>query len=143
MCVPVVLDTSLLAAYASKRDPDHDEACRVMRAVLRGQHGTPVAPDYVLDEGLTLLQRRTGRLEDAKLYASFFVDMAGMDRGAILEMLPVDKPLIHEARKLFFQRFDRRVSFTDCVVASLARSLDGSVGALEDDFEGIVPCIRG
>lgn len=90
-----------------------------------------------------MLQHRTGRLEDAMQYVSFFVDLEEMAWGPILEMLPVHEPLIHEARELFFQRFDRRLSFTDCVVVSLARSLDGSVGALEDDFEGIVPCIRG
>lgn len=139
--MPIVLDTSLLVAYANEGDPDHDEARRIMRRVLRGEHGTPVSLDYVLDEGLTLLQRRTGRVADARVFASLLVPVEGVDGDPVVEFLRAPEPVLDDARSLFFERFDQGLSFTDSVVASLARDLDGTVGALEDDFEGVVPSV--
>lgn len=139
--MPIVLDTSLLVAYANSDDFDHERAKTIMRRVLRGRHGTPVSLDYVLDEGLTVLQRRTGDRVDAKLFASYFVPMEASSTDPILEYLRTPEDVIEAARGLFFERFERGLSFTDCVVACLADSLDGSVGAVEDDFEGIVPTV--
>lgn len=138
---PIVLDTSLLIAYANREDPDHDRATRIMRRVLAGEHGTPVGPDYVLDEGLTVLQRRTGRIDDARTFASYFVPVEGIEGEPILEPLHVSEPIVDAGRELFFERFDRGLSFTDCVVASLARHLGGSVGAVEDGFDGLVATV--
>lgn len=112
-----------------------------MRRVLRGEHGTPVALDYVLDEGLTLLQRRTGEAADARLYASLMVPVEGTDADPVVEFLRVPEPVLREARNLFVERWERGLSFTDSVVAALARDLGGAVGALGDDLEGIVPCV--
>lgn len=141
--MPIVLDTSLLVAYANTGDPDNERATRIMRRVLKGKHGTPVSPDYVLDEGLTVLQRRTGRVEDARIFASYFRAIEGVEDGPILEQLHTPEPIVASARDLFFERFERGLSFTDCVVACLARDLDAAVGAVEDDFEGIVETVTG
>jgi predicted nucleic acid-binding protein len=108
---------------------------------MAGEHGTPVSTDYVLDEGLTVIQARTGRVEDARLFASYFVSVPQVDHDPLLELIHVPERIVDAARKLFFERFERGLSFTDCVVASLARDLDGSVAATEDHFEGIVPTI--
>lgn len=139
--MPIVLDTSLLVAFANEADPDHDRASEIMGRVLKGEHGTPVSTDYVLGEGLTVLRTRTGRREDARLFASYFVPVGGIDEDPILEYIHTPVPIIESARSLFFDRFERRLSFTDCVVASLAADIDGSVGAVEDDFSGLVPAV--
>lgn len=139
--MPIVLDTSLLVAFANTADPDHERANEVMERVLKGEHGTPVSNDYVLDEGLTVLQTRTGRKEDGLTFASYFVPTEGVEGDPILRYLHTPPPVVESARSLFFDRFDRGLSFTDCVVAALARDLEASVGALEDDFEGLVPTV--
>lgn len=139
--MPVVLDTSLLVAYVNEGDPDHERARQIMRGILQGKHGTPVSLDYVLDEGLTLLQRRTGRAADARLFASLMVPVEEVDGDPVLEFLRPPDPVLEAARDLFFERFERLLSFTDCVVAAFARDLDGAVGALEADFEGLVPVV--
>jgi predicted nucleic acid-binding protein len=112
-----------------------------MRRVLRGEHGTPLSPDHVLDEGLTLLQRRSGRPEDARAFASLLVDVEEVEGDPVVEFLRVPKPVLDAAQDLFFERFEQRLSFTDCVVACLAREVDGPVGALDDDFAGVVPSV--
>lgn len=139
--MPIVLDTSLLVAFANESDPDHERASEIMGRVLKGEHGTPVSTDYVLDEGLTVLRTRTARREDAQLFASYFVPVEGIDEAPILEYLHTPAPILESARSLFFDRFERGLSFTDCVLACLAADLDGAVGAVEGDFEGLVPTV--
>jgi predicted nucleic acid-binding protein len=137
----VVLDTSLLVAYANRQDRDHERARALMSSILKGEHGTPIAPDYVLDEGLTVLQARAGRAEHARTFASYLVPID--EEEAVVELYQVDEPLVEEALELFFERFERGLSFTDAVVACLARRVEGSVVALEGDFEGIVATVGG
>lgn len=139
--MPIVLDTSLLVAFANEGDPDHERATAIMGRVLKGEHGTPVSTDYVLDEGLTVLRTRTGAREDARLFASYFVPVEGIDEEPILEYIQTPAPVIESARSLFFDRFERGLSFTDCAIACLAADLDGAVGAVGEDFEGLVPTV--
>lgn len=139
--MPIVLDTSLLVAFANREDPDHERASELMHRILKGEHGTPVSTDDVLDEGLTVLQARTGRREDALVFASYFVPVEQADGSPILEYLHTPSSIVEAARSLFFDRFERGLSFTDCVLAALAKDLAGQVASLEEDFEGIVPTV--
>ncbi len=141
--MPVILDTSVLVAYANRDDPSHQRAKKLMHRILKGAHGLPLGLDYVLDEGLTLLQRRTGREQHGRVFASYFFQAPGSTQPPILEFHTVTAEGIDRAKDLFFERFDRGLSFTDCVIASVARELSGTVATLEDGFNGLAPVVPG
>jgi len=137
--VTVVVDTSLLAAAVNQRDPDHASSQALMDRVLAGEQGRPVTSEHVLDEGLTLLRRRPGRPEVSDAFATFFF-------GDEKEPPPIRLVLttwadVVAAYRLHQQHYERGLSFTDCILASLADSLDAPIASLDHDFDGIVPRI--
>ena len=50
----ILLDTSLIVAYANTADQNHGRAVEVMKAVAEGVYGTPVITDYVFNEVVTV-----------------------------------------------------------------------------------------
>lgn len=135
----VVLDTSILVAFLHAGEPAHARAREVMEAVMAGEHGLPVSLDAVLDEGLTLLARRPGRLEACRSFdALFFGDDA---LPPVLELLPTTRELLERARGRFFSRFDQGLSFTDWLLVALAESMGAPVATLDGGFEGVVDVV--
>lgn len=132
----VVLDTSVLVALVHSREPRHDATRRFMGKVFRGELGQPVSSEYVLDEGLTLLRRRPGRPVVSRDFASYFF---GDDEGPPpLRLVTSTQEDVHAAAELHFDRYDQELSFTDCVLATLAARLDAPVASFDRGFDGVV-----
>jgi predicted nucleic acid-binding protein len=132
----VLLDTSVLLAFFHKGDPRHAAARSLLHRVLRGEHGTPLASLDVLDEGLTTLQRRRAGVEACRAFASLvFPDGAG--RPAV-RLVAADVDQTRRALALFFERYDRQLSMTDCILATLARDHGAAVASFDHGFDGIV-----
>lgn len=135
----VVIDTSVLVALAHVRDSKHTESKALMQRILSGHYGLPVTSDYVLDEGLTLLQRRSGNPKAAADFASFFL---GDEKDpAPIDMRFMDKEGIQQALELHLDRYARRLSFTDCVLATMAQRLGAPIASFDSGFDGVVPRI--
>lgn len=132
----VVLDTSVLLAYINTGDRDHRGAAGLMEAVRRGIHGAPVIADYVIDEALTLLQRRTGQAAHAKRLLSLCRGQPG-ERAIGVVRRPTDSQL-EAAERMFIDRFGRGLSFTDCVLVQMAQALQAPIASTDSGFDGLV-----
>lgn len=133
----VVIDTSVLVAFLHSKDSRHRDAVHLLRRVWRGELGHPVSLHDVLDEGLTVLQRRRVATETCQGFARLFVPDAQSDQ-ARLALAVVDDDRRRRALGLFFERYDRGLSMTDCLLATVARDLDSPVASFDGGFDGIV-----
>lgn len=137
----VLLDTSVLLAYFHKGEPRHAAARTLMHRILRGEHGTPLASLEVLDEGLTTLRRRRAGEAACKAFASLMFP-AGQGRPAV-RLVAADLEQTRRALALFFERYDRQLSMTDCILATLARDHRASIASFDQGFDGIVERLSG
>lgn len=135
--MPVVLDTSILVAFLNARDRNHSRSVTLMDRIRRGEYGVPVASDYVLDEGLTLLQKRTRDATACREYEALFFGEGSSQ--PLLSLRETSSEELAAARDIFFRHFERGLSFTDCVIVALAESLRAPVASLDAGFDGIVP----
>lgn len=134
----IVLDTSFLVAAVNPGDRHHADAGRLMAAILRREHGQAVSCDQVLGEGLTLLQRRRRNAQVSRAFADLLTGARPFAR-----LVPVDEDVVRRAVALHFERYDRGLSFTDCVLATLARDLDAAIASYDDHFDGLVRRVTG
>lgn len=137
----VVLDTSILAGFLNARDPAHTTAVELVDRIRRGEFGAAVSNDYVLDEGMTLLQTRTAREEDCRRLLAFFEGSGTVPLKPLLLLHRVSPEHLRHAGRLFFRHFDRKLSFTDCTLVALATDLEAPIASFDRHFDGIVPRI--
>lgn len=134
--MPVVVDTSVLAAYLNPSDADHPHALRIMRAIMKGHHGLPLSSDYVLAEGLTLLRRRPGRRDVSQRFLSLFAPSA--PAAPILRIQHASAEEVQQAVRLHFERYERKLSITDCVLVGLARAWSAPIASFDGGLDGLV-----
>ncbi|HEX9817131.1 MAG TPA: PIN domain-containing protein [Candidatus Thermoplasmatota archaeon] len=135
----VVVDTGILAAALNTQDPRHDTGRALLARILRGEYGTPVSSEHVLDEGLTLLRTRGGRRNLSSLYGDMFL---GKDaRPPVLQMIMTSRDDLVRAFDIHLQHYDRKLSMTDCILAVLAQDLRAVLASFDGGFDGIVPRI--
>lgn len=91
----------------------------------------------MLDEGLTLLMRRSGRPEVSRDFAAFF--MVDETHPPPLTRHQVISDQVDRAVDLYFERYRRQLSLTDRVLIVLSRYLDATVASFDAGFDGIVP----
>lgn len=132
----VILDTSVLAAFANRKDPRHRTARDILDRSSRGELGRPVTSEHVLVEGLTLLQRRAGRPEVSRRYAAFFTGTKGAP--ALVQPHRAGREELGRAIDLHFKHFDRRLSGVDCVLLVLAQDLGAPIASFDAGFDGLV-----
>ncbi len=134
----IVVDTSVAAASLVRSDANFDRAVNIMREVRQGRYGAAVSPHAVLQEGLTLLQRRTKNRAACEDYVRMF-------RGDAEKKLPPQLRLIEgsaadwmAAEKLFFRHFDRELSAVDCLLVVCAQRLAAPIASFDKGFDGLV-----
>jgi predicted nucleic acid-binding protein len=135
----VLVDTSMLVAYLHAGDRDHARARTVMNGILQGRHGVPLVCDYVLDEALTLLQRRTGRKDHAEALLGFVLGTSS--RPAAVRSCHVEPRHVEAAVLVFIKHFERRLSFTDCILLALAAEQACAIASLDAGFAGLNPVL--
>ncbi len=134
-----ILDTGPLAAFAHRRDKEHERAIQVMKSVLSGTYGTVISLDLVLLEGLTLLQNWTSDKRISELYASYFHGASGK-RDPILKMRS-SADLIEQAVEIHFQYHERKLSTVDAALIAITQITGGVLVTFDGGFEGIVPVV--
>lgn len=97
------VDTSGWYAALTRRDRDHPVASKFIRC----WKDQLVTTDYVLDETLTLIQRRI----DHGTAVEF---LNKLEQSAMLELVFVGHEDFYNAQSLFRSRSDKQWSFTDC-----------------------------
>ena len=132
----VVLDTGPLVAALHLGDPLRPRALELLGQVWRGKFGVPVAPDTVLDEGLTLLRRRPGRADVSRAFCDYFLPEAGTPP---LLLRTTTSDLLKRAADLHFRFYDRALSFTDCTLLAHVEATGGVLATFDGGFAGLCP----
>ncbi|MEM2874667.1 MAG: type II toxin-antitoxin system VapC family toxin [Candidatus Hadarchaeales archaeon] len=128
----IFLDTCVLIAARNADDKNHARAKEIMRSVLKGEHGEIYTSDYVIDEAITLMLRRTRSLRLA-------IDMGDhVLSSPRIRKLWVTEDVFGRAWKLFKSQ-KRPMSFTDCTsLALMEKNGIGKIASFDSDFDGLV-----
>lgn len=111
----IFLDTSAFLAWYNKGDQYHKQAHPVWLA-LEAEKRPLYTSNFVLDETLTLLGRRTSYLFAAEQGEALYTS----------NLLTILRPSVADelaSLKLFEKYADQKVSFTDCISFTLMRKI--------------------
>ncbi len=100
----IFLDSSLFCAYKNKSDVHHENSVKIIEAISHQDHGRPVTTDYIFDETVTVLLRKTNR--------SIAMDVGDLILNSEIQMFGVGK-IVFESAWNIFQKTEK-LSFTDC-----------------------------
>ena len=108
-----------------------------MKLALKGEYGKIVISNYITDESLTLARARTGSCQCSKDIKQFIKEKKG-NIEIILEVI-IDRPLI-ESSESFFDKFcSKGLSFTDCSILAVMKSLNiENLASFDGGFKGLV-----
>ena len=109
----IFIDTGAFLARYVQRDQYHERAIKHWQLLGQGRHRL-VTSNFVIDETITLLARRTTYQFAADRAQIFFESEA-------LSILRPDENDERDALKLFYKYADQKVSFTDCVSCILMK----------------------
>ena len=112
----IFLDTSFLFAFYNADDEDHEEAMNLAKELSDGNM-VFVISDYVVDELLTLLSSRVGKLRTIKLCNDLIDDI----KERFLVLVHIDYEIFIDALQIFIQFKDKEWSFTDCASHALIK----------------------
>ena len=135
----IFVDSSAWLAASDVRDGNHRRALEFQGELLEGAHGRLVTSDYVLDETLTLLRKRSG----GKLTRDF---VRGIEGSSSVQQIWVTPAHYRGALDLFLGQDEKSWSFTDCTTFVLMRELGISKAfTFDDDFRqaGFEPLPHG
>ena len=131
------IDTGVFLAQHDSAAARHETASDAMRAVLAGRLGQPYTSDYVIDETVTLTQKRTGSYD-----AAWTIGQRILGRGKYpdrIELKQIDSELFEETLETFERYDDHSLSFTDASTIAIVEQNDiDSVLSFDDDFDGLV-----
>lgn len=134
----IFIDTSVLVAARNVDDKNHVRAKELMKSMLRGEHGEIYTSDYVVDEAVTLMLRRTKRIELAINIGEYIL------RSPRVRKLRVSEEVFDAAWEKFKSLGERLMSFTDCTsLALMEKSGVRSIASFDSGFDGLVSRIHG
>jgi len=133
----VFLDTGLYYALQNQSGRGHEAAKEAFQAVLSGRYGTAFTSEYVYDEAVTLVRKRTGRYDEAKTVGDRILGRNGHPDA--VESCFLTQETFDRAVGVFDRYDDQPLSFTDATTVALVERHDvDHVLAFDDDFDGIV-----
>jgi len=100
--------------------------------MLRGEHGEIYTSDYVMDEAVTLMLRRTKRIELAINVGEYVL------RSPRIRKLRVSEDVFNAAWEKF-KSLRKPMSFTDCTsLALVEKGGIGRIASFDSGFDGLV-----
>lgn len=123
----ILVDTSAWLAIADVRDGNHSAALTCHRELLAGRFGRLITTDYILDETLTLMRKRSGGMT-ARKFAE------GLDASESVQLIWITPDHYRTARTVFLDQGTRSWSLTDCTSFSVMREF-GIRTAFSFDFD--------
>jgi predicted nucleic acid-binding protein len=133
----VFLDTGLYYALQNEGSSRHEPARSAFEAVLRGQFGPAFTSEYVYDEAVTLVRKRTGRYDEARTVGDRILERD--EYPDTVDFHFVSRAEFDFAVETFDRYDDQPLSFTDATTVALVERYDiDHVLAFDDDFDGVV-----
>jgi predicted nucleic acid-binding protein len=110
------IDSCVFIGFYNIRDERHSDAKALVEEALKGGLGAAYTSDYVLDEAVTLIKKRTG---SPKLVAEAidFIQNSGR-----MEILHIDREVFASAKMCMEKYPQMPLSFTDWTIANLMAS---------------------
>jgi len=129
----ILLDTSVLAAFANSGDANHAAASKVVGEVFSGRYGPALLPEAILSEVVTVLLVRTNSIQRASEYGEKLL--------ASCSMVYSDYSLTQAALEVFKRQKNTKLSYADSMLVAVARKLFiRKIATFDKDFlkvEGI------
>lgn len=140
--MPILVDSGVLIAFLHRRDRRHHAGQEIMEPILRGEHGTPIVTDYVIDEVLTFLVAK-GATRTQLDKAIAFVLSDGEEPGAFF-LHRIEPDHFAEALQFVRRHRERRLSFTDCTCLAIMETLGiHTIASFDNGFDGLVTRLAG
>ena len=137
----VIVDSSVIIAFFNKRDKKHERAINLLRYVIQNFYGILFVSDYVIDEVVTYLLKKTKRPEIAIRAGKFLLgELEGYPD--IFKIIFTDKEIFNKAWELFEKLSKRGLSFTDCLLVLLSTENNLSIMTFDSDFDGLASIIK-
>jgi hypothetical protein len=125
----IFVDTSAWLAVSDVRDGNHARAIGVQKELVTGRIGRLITTDYILDETLTLMRKRTG-LDGARRF------LESLEASRSVQVIWVGQDQFQSAKAAFLSQGTRSWSFTDCTSFVIMRELGITTAfAFDSDFE--------
>ncbi|MHA1974789.1 MAG: type II toxin-antitoxin system VapC family toxin [Candidatus Hodarchaeales archaeon] len=127
------IDSSAFIAYANKTDQYHKDAADIFNKIS-DQHSIyhqVFTSFYVIDETITTLlyhsNYKVARDWASKIFSS-----------KVIEIIVEDRELLIDAWNNFKKYYDKKLSYTDCVIVSLSRKYNiDQIFTFDEDFSKI------
>lgn len=133
----IFLDTGVFVAFENPRDPNHRGAIGLIEAAAEGAWSEVFTSDYVLDEAVTTALRRTRRLDAALRVGRLILGTGPL--GRITGLVYVSPEVFLRSWQRFVRLARRSLSFTDCTILELMKSLRvDEIASFDADFDGFV-----
>ncbi|MEQ9714245.1 MAG: PIN domain-containing protein [Candidatus Asgardarchaeum sp.] len=137
----VIVDTSVIIAFFNKRDKNHKRAISLLKDAMMKHYGLLFISDYVIDETVTYLLKRTKRPEIALRAGKFLLgELEGFPK--VFEIIFTNKEIFNKVWITFKKLLQRGLSFTDCVLISLANEYNLSIMTFDEGFKGLANIIN-
>jgi predicted nucleic acid-binding protein len=128
----VFVDTSVWIAARNLDDVNHLRAKEILTSMLKGELGEIYTSDYILDEVVTLMLKRTKRLELAIEMGEYIL------KSPRIRKLRVTEEIFDDAWKKFKSLKGKLMSFTDCtsLVLMEKRGIE-YIASFDSGFDGL------
>lgn len=112
--ISVLIDSSVLVAFANEADQNHNKGINIVGAILSGKYGSPVISDYIFSETVTVCLARTKSIDKTKSFGEYLLTSEAI-------LVRVNDVLFNEAWKIFCK--SSKLSFTDATNLTLITNL--------------------
>lgn len=126
----IFLDTSFIIACKIENDHHHERSFLILEKIGNGEIGTPVISDYIFDEVVSVMLRKTKDL------------LLAEDLGVILKssmrIINITEEIFESAWQIFKEQKDTKFSFTDCTVLALMKEKSiKNLATFDKDFKRV------
>ncbi len=126
----ILIDSSVLVAYALAQDTNHEKAVRIINSIVNGDFGEACTSNYIFAETVTVTLFKTKSVNMAAEVGEYIKDST--------TILETDEFDFEAAWKLFKDQNAPKFSFIDCCIISLAKRYSiGEIATFDREFRKI------
>jgi len=133
--IGIFLDTGFFFALKIKKDPNHENALKILEEISQKKYGSQFTSDFIIDELMTLTWIRT---KNKQLISELWEYFHPSTR--ICHIIQVTLDDIHQIYDLFYNFLEKGkfLSFTDCSILFLMEKLNiHYLASFDSNFNGL------
>jgi len=132
----IFLDTGFFFALKFKKEPNYNNAIKILERIAKKEFGTQFSSTFIIDELMTLIWRRTKNSKIINETWDFF-----RPKTKVCHILDITLDDIYQIYNLFNQQINRPkfLSFTDCSTLYLMDKYNIIyLASFDSNFNGLV-----